>query len=155
MVINMDAVTVFNGRADKISRRKIYIPTVVKGISYVEGKGSKVADNGVWSDDVQYKIRVPLNAVIQDNRVYMPDLNYAKLDNGEAIKYWTVQKGDLIVHGEYSGGTLLYEDEITAYAKAQGLDLIHITEYADNTLGGSLYMRHWRIGGNNSGYRSY
>ena len=148
MITKVDAVTVFNGRTDKATRRKIYIPTVIRGVSYVEGKGSKVADNGVWSDDVQYKIRVPLIAVVQDNREYMRDLNYAKLDNEEAAKYWTIQKGDLVVRGEYAGDSpLLGEDEISAYAKEQGLDLIHVTEYADDTSGGSLYTRHWRIGG--------
>ena len=148
MITNVDAVTVFNGRTDKATRRKIYIPTVIRGVSYVEGKGSKVADNGVWSDDVQYKIRVPLIAVVQDNREYMRDLNYAKLDNEEAAKYWTIQKGDLVVRGEYAGDSLLMcEDEISAYAKEQGLDLIRVTEYADDTSGGSLYTKHWRIGG--------
>lgn len=148
MITNVDAVTVFNGRTDKATRRKIYIPTVIRGVSYVEGKGSKVADNGVWSDDVQYKIRVPLIAVVQDNREYMRDLNYAKLDNEEAAKYWTIQKGDLVVRGEYAGDSpLLGEDEISAYAKEQGLDLIRVTEYADDTSRGSLYTRHWRIGG--------
>jgi len=148
MITNVDAVTVFNGRTDKATRRKIFIPTVIKGVSYVEGKGSQVADNGVWSDDVQYKIRVPLAAVFQDHRKYMRDLNYAKLDNGEATKYWTIQKGDLIVQEEYAGGnSLLYEDELAAYAKERGLDLIHVTEYADNTSGGSLSLKHWRIGG--------
>ena len=148
MIVNVDAVTVFNGRLDKGTRRKIFIPTVIRGISYVEGKGSTVADNGVWSDDVQYKIRVPLFAEVQDNREYMCDLNYANLDNGEAEKYWTVQKGDFIIRNEYSGeSSPLYEDEIAAYAKKQGVDLIHVTEYADNTFGGSVYTRHWRIGG--------
>lgn len=131
-----------------MERRKVYIPTMIRGVSYVEGKGTKVADNGVWSDDVQYKIRVPLIAVVQNNREYMRDLNYVKLDNEDAAKYWTIQNGDLVIRGEYAGDTLsLYEDELTAYAKEQGLDLIHVTEYADDTAGGSLYTRHWRIGG--------
>lgn len=148
MITNADAVTLFNGRTDKATRRKIYIPTVIKGVSYVEGKGSKVADNGVWSDDVQYKIRVPLAAAVQDNREYIRDLNYAKLGNEEAAKYWTIQKGDLVARGEYADDdSLLCEDEISAYTKEQGLDLIHVTEYADDTSGGSLYTRHWRIGG--------
>ena len=63
MITNVDAVTVFNGRTDKATRRKIYIPTVIRGVSYVEGKGSKVADNGVWSDDVQYKRGIWLSGV--------------------------------------------------------------------------------------------
>ena len=148
MITNVKAVTVFNGRTEKETRRKQYIPTVIYGVSYVEAKGSTVTNNGVWSDDVQYKIRVPLIAVVQDNRKYMRDLNYAKLDNEEAAKYWTIQKGDLVVRGEYAGDNpLLGEDEISAYAKEQGLDLISVTEYADDTSGGSLYTRHWRIGG--------
>lgn len=148
MITNVNAVTVFNGRTDKESRRKIYTPTLIKNVSYVEGKGSKVTNNGVWSDDVQYKIRIPLNAAIQDNREYIRALNYVKLNNEEAEKYWTIQKGDMIALGEYCGSIFPpYEDEITAWAKEQGLDLIHITEYADNTSGGSLYTRHWRIGG--------
>ncbi len=148
MITNVNAVTVFNARLDRGTRRKIFIPTVIRGVSYVEGKGSKVTDNGVWSDDVQYKIRVPLIAAVQDNRKYIRDLSYAKLDDEEAVKYWTIQKGDLMVLEEYAGGRpLLYEDEITVWAKERGLDLISITEYADDTAGGSLYTRHWRIGG--------
>lgn len=148
MITNVNAVTVFNARLDRGTRRKIFIPTVIRGVSYVEGKGSKVADNGVWSDDVQYKIRVPLIAAVQDNRKYMRDLSYTKLDDEEAAKYWTIQKGDLMVPEEYAGGRpLLYEDEITVWAAERGLDLISITEYADDTAGGSLYTRHWRIGG--------
>lgn len=148
MITNVDAVTVFNSRTDKAARRKIYIPTVIRGVSYVEGKGSRVADNGVWSDDVQYKIRVPLIAGIQDDRIYIPDLGYSGLDDEEATKHWTIQKGDLIVHEEYANEKpLLYEDEVIAYAKKHGLDLIRVTEYADDTSGGSLYLRHWRIGG--------
>lgn len=148
MITNVKAVTVFNGRLDKETRRKIYIPTVIRGVSYVEAKGATVTNNGVWSDDVQYKIRVPLAAAVQDGRKYMRDLSYAKLGNEEAVRYWTIQKEDMIVRGEYAGErSTMYEDELSAYAKEQGLNLIRITEYADNTDGGSLYTRHWRIGG--------
>lgn len=148
MVTNVDAVTVFNGRTDQKERRKIFIPTVIRDVSYAEAKGSTVANNGVWSDDVQYKIRVPVTAEVQDKRMYMPCLRYAKLDDVEAGKYWTISKGDLMIRGEYAGGKQsLYEDVLDAYAKEQGLDLIKVTEYADNTAGGSLYTQHWRIGG--------
>ncbi len=148
MFTNADAVTVFNGRTDGKTRRKIFIPTVIRGVSCVGAKGSTVAGNGVWGSDVRYKIRIPLDAAVRNGREYMRDLDYAGLGNEEAAKYWTVQKGDLAVRGEYSGGdSLLYEDEITAYARERGLDLIRVTEYADNTAGGSPYLKHWRIGG--------
>lgn len=148
MITNVDAVTVFNGRTDKETKRKIYIPTVIRGVSYVEAKGATVTNNGVWSDNVQYKIRVPLTAEVQDDRAYLPCQDYGKLNNEEAAGYWTISKEDLIVRGEYAGEKmLLFEDELTAYAKEQGLDLIHVTEYADDTMGGSFYTKHWRIGG--------
>ena len=148
MITNVDIVTIFNGRADTRERRRKYIPTVIRGVSYVESKGSTVADNGVWSPDVQYKIRVPLSAEMQEHRAYVPWLRYAGLDDEGAAGCWTIGKEDLMVLGEYAGASLvLHEDEVRAYAKAQGLDVIRITEYADNTAGGSMHTRHWRIGG--------
>ncbi len=148
MVTNAGAVTVFNGRTDRKERREKYIPTVIRGVSYVEGKGSRVTNNGVWSDDVQYKIRIPLSAEVQAGRRYMPELAYAVLDDSAAAGCWTIRKGDFMLRGAHAlEEPLLYEDGIKRYAQEHGLDLIRITEYADNTDGGRPYMRHWRIGG--------
>lgn len=148
MITNVAAVTVFNGRTDKTTRRKIYIPTVIRGVSCVEAKGATVANNGVWSDDVQYKIRIPVTADFQNHRLYLPEREYGTLDNVEAEKYWTIQKEDTLVLSEYQEkASLLYEDEISEYVRTHGLELIRIKEYADDTYGGSLYLKHWRIGG--------
>lgn len=148
MITNVEAVTVFNGRLDRGTKRKVYIPTVIRGVSCVEAKGATVTNNGVWSDNVQYKIRVPLNAGIQDGRSYLPCQRYAKLDDSEAVRHWTISKEDVIIRGEYTGElSLLYEDDVARYAQGQGADQIRIIEYADDTEGGSPYMRHWRIGG--------
>lgn len=148
-MITNAAITIFNGRTDKGERRIKYFPTVIGGVSYQEAKGSVIGSNGVWGENVNYKIRIPLvGSDVQGKRLYLPCLKYAKLEEIKATAYWTIKKGDLIVRGEDVGGAFpLYEDELTAYAKEQGLDLIHVAEYADNTLGGSLYTRHWRIGG--------
>lgn len=148
MITNVDAVTVFNGRTDRAERRKVYSPTVIHGVSCVEAKGSSVADNGVWSADVQYKMRIPVSAVVQANRAYLPEQRYAGLEAEDARGYWTISRGDLIIKGEYAGEKmLLYEDELQAYAHEACAELIRVTEYADNTTGGSMYLRHWRIGG--------
>ncbi|MCI8357074.1 MAG: hypothetical protein HFI51_02835 [Lachnospiraceae bacterium] len=121
---------------------------MIYGVSYAEAKGSTVTNNGVWSGGVQYKIRVPITAEIQFGRAFITDIVYAGLDDGEAVKHWTVCKSDLIIRGEYADkGTPVYEDELIKYAKENELDLIHVTEYANNTCGGSRYMQHWRIGG--------
>lgn len=148
MFTNLKTITVFNGRTDSKTRRKKYIPTVICGVSYAEAKGSTVTNNRVWSNDVQYKIRVPITAEIQPGRAFIADITYAGLDDDEALKHWTVCRGDLIICGEYTDkGSPVYEDGLIKYAKENGLDLIHVTEYADNTCGGSRYMQHWRIGG--------
>ena len=148
MITNVEAVTVFNGRTDKAERRKMYTPTIIYGVCYAEAKGSSVTDNGVWSADVQYKIRSPITSPVQDNRAYLPEQRYAKLEKEEALGHWTISKGDFIICGEYSGDKLLlYEEELQAYVRENCAEQIRITEYADNTAGGSMYMRHWRIGG--------
>ncbi len=148
MITNEKVITVFNGRTDKETRRKIYIPTVIRGVSCAEAKGATITNNGVWSSDVQYKIRIPLDAEIQDQRSYLSCRQYEKLDSAKVLEHWTIAKTDLVIREAYTGNVfLLYEDELTAYAQEHGIDLIRITEYADNTSGGSLYLRHWRIGG--------
>ena len=147
-MITNTSITIFNGRMDKEERRMKYFPTVIRGVSYQEAKGATIASNGVWGENVNYKIRIPLvGSDIQDKRLYMPCLEYAKLEVGEAPAYWTIKKGDLIVRGEHPGDPM-YEDALNVYARENSLDLIHVTEYADNTIGGSLYVRHYRIGGN-------
>ena len=147
-MITNAAITIFNGRTDKEERRMKYFPTVIRGVSYQEAKGATVASNGVWGDNVNYKIRIPfMGSEIQDRRLYVPCLEYAQLGDEEAPAHWTIKKGDLIVLGEYPGDPV-YEDALTAHARENSLDLIHVTEYADNTMGGSLYVRHYRIGGN-------
>ena len=148
MITNVDTLTIFNHRMNKTERRNGFIPTVIRGVSYVEAKGAIVASDGVWGDNVNYKIRIPLIAAIQDGRTYLPELEYAKLTDEEAIQHWTISKTDLIIRGEYDGeSSNLFEDTLNTWAKENAHDLIRITEDADDTHGGSLYMRHFRIGG--------
>lgn len=147
MVTNVKAVTVFNGRLEKASRRKVFIPTVIRNVFYAEAKGATVTNNGVWSEDVQYKIRIPFFSEIQGERSYVPDLHYAVMDDEEAVKHWTICKGDMIIRDEHAWEVgVLFEDEILRYAAENGLSLIRVKEHADNTDGGSLYTKHWRIG---------
>lgn len=146
-MITNAAITIFNGRTDKGERRTKYFPTVIRGVSYQEAKGATIASNGVWGENVNFKIRIPLvGSAVQDKRLYMPCLEYARLEDTEAAAYWTIKKGDLIVLGEHPGDPM-FEDAVNAYARENAIDMIHVTEYADNTAGGSLYVRHYRIGG--------
>jgi hypothetical protein len=150
VVTNVDAVTVFNGRTDSVTRRKKYIPTVIRGVSCVESKGSTVTNSGVWSADVQYRLRIPADAGIQHGRIYVQEARYAGLDDGEAGSCWTAARGDMVALGDCTGSgspQMLYEDEIQKLVQGHGFSLFRITEYADNTSGGHPCTRHWRIGG--------
>ena len=90
-MITNTSITIFNGRMDKEERRMKYFPTVIRGVSYQEAKGATIASNGVWGENVNYKIRIPLvGSDIQAKRLYMPCLEYAKLEDCEAPVYWTI-----------------------------------------------------------------
>ena len=92
-MITNTAITIFNGRTDKAERRTKYFPTVIRGVSYQEAKGATIASNGVWGENVNYKIRIPLvGSAVQDKRVYIPRLEYAQLEDTEAAAYWTIKK---------------------------------------------------------------
>lgn len=123
------------------------MPTLIHHVSYVEAKGSNV-NNGVWSNTMQYKLRIPIMAVVQDNRIYLPQSHYINLTDEEIQNYWTIQLGDLIIKTQNQiKKSPTYEDELITFIKHQGLTIIKITDFADNTSGNNLYTKHWRIGG--------
>ena len=83
------------------------------------------------------------------------------MDDKEAKKHWTLQKGCYII-----AGTVFFGDDwklddfdfssgvITAARIRDFLDLlsynhdiVNVTEYADNTTRGSDAVKHWRVGG--------
>ena len=59
---------------------------------------------------------------------------------------WTLRNGDLIVPGAHQVGDVSKAD-ITELAKTAGVDVITITDFANNTIHGSDRVKHWRIGG--------
>lgn len=139
-------ITIFNKRLDAESRRERFSPTVIRGVSYVESMGATVGSSGVWGEDVRFKIRIPFRAWVQDKRIYLPEGQYKALDDADLLFHWTITKGDLILKGEWPGDPM-FEDAIQQLVKSNALRLIHVTEYADDTDGGSLYLKHYRIGG--------
>ena len=64
------AITIFNKRLS-IDRREVYFPTRISGASYLESKGSERSSDGAHSEHLTYKLRIPIDAKVQDARAYV------------------------------------------------------------------------------------
>lgn len=143
-------ITVFNKRLGD-DRREVYFPAVISGASYHENKGTRSASSGTSagarSESLSYKLRIPINAEVQDGRTYAPEKAFKAMTAEEAREHWTLQKGDIILARETALADPVDETALKQLAAAELLDVITVTEYADNTLRGTAAVKHWRIGG--------
>ncbi len=159
MITNQD-ITVFNVRIDKKNRREVFVPTNISGVSYHSTRASS-GSPGEMTENLTFKIRIPLDAKIGGKRIYIPEEQYKNLDDSEALKHWTIQKGCIILLGTvFQAGEWIFDEfnfrsgyiteeqmsDIQAVRNYNG-DFITVVEYADNTLRGSDRVKHWRIGG--------
>lgn len=152
------AMTLFNIRIDNKARREILVPTGIQGVSFYEIDSSKYA-GGIRSEEIDCKIRIPVNAFIESGRKYIPESQYKGLEDEEALSYWTLQKGAYIlmasVQEPYCMGTDPGTGNVITKESLLSLcadpcytgPLISIVEYADNTQRGNNAVKHWRIGG--------
>lgn len=159
MTTNQD-ITIFNLRVDKKTRREVLVPTNISGVSYYDVRSS-TGNAGEKKENITYKIRIPIDARVENERSYISEHQYSSLDDAEALKYWTIQKGALILLGtffvsdkwifdefNFRSGVILADkiEDIQGVAE-QSRDYITVVEYADNTKRGSVAVKHWRIGG--------
>lgn len=138
-------VTVFNARAGS-DRCEVFMSTVISGASYQEVRGAS-SSKGVHSESLSFKLRIPIDAKVQDDRSYVGETAYKALSDGDVKKHWTLRKGDYVIVGAYEGSEALSQQELDAIAKGMCKELIRISEYADNTIRGTDAVKHWRIGG--------
>ena len=145
MTVNV-RVTIFNRRLGA-DRRDQYFPTVLSSASYLEARSS-AASAGVNMEALSFKLRIPAGATAEDGRTYVSEAAYKALTDEEAAAHWTIQKGDILLTQALPGRKPMTEEELKKLAAGSCCDVIHVKEYADNTLRGSDAVRHWRIGGN-------
>ena len=139
-------ITVFNKRLSA-DRRDVYLPTTISGASYLEAKGSGHSSDGAHSEHLTYKLRVPADAQVQDDRTYVSEKAFRARPEGAATGHWTLQKGDIILTTETALEGPLNEAEVKQLAAEAQVDVITVKEYADNTIRGTARVKHWRIGG--------
>lgn len=158
MITANQIITLFNSRIDKKTRREVFIPTNIRGVSFYEIDSSKFT-TGTRSEEITCKVRIPFKAAIEAKRTYLPENQYKALADEDAIFYWTLQKGAYILlasttatawgKGVYDFGRAITKEEMTSLCSEPRYtgQLISIVEYADNTQRGSPTVKHWRIGG--------
>ena len=139
------AVTIFNARVGS-DRREVFYPTVLDGASYQAAKTTS-SSQGVHTEGLSYKLRIPVDTMVQGGRTYVSETVFRSLSDADALQHWTLQSGDCIIPGEYPDAKPMTLRELSEFAKQAGADLIHVKEYADNTMRGSAAVKHWRIGG--------
>lgn len=144
-MILQTVITLFNAKAGA-DRREVFFPTIIDSASYMSRRASS-SSKGIHSESLSFKLRIPINAKVQDDRIYVGEATYKALSDGDAKQHWTLRKGDYIIAGAYEGSEALSQQELDAVAKGMCKELIRIAEYADNTLRGSDAVKHWRIGG--------
>ena len=139
------AIILFNKRIGD-DRREVFLPTCISGASYFEARGSS-SSKGVHTESLSYKLRIPVNATVQDGRTYVSEAAYKGLTAEEAAAHWTIQKGDVLLACGAELTEAVNEVQLKELAAANNVDMITVSEYADNTVRGSDPVRHWRIGG--------
>lgn len=140
------AITLFNKRLST-DRREVYIPTCITGASFFESRGSGHSTDGIHSESITYKLRIPVDAKVQDDRTYLSETAFRALTAEEARGHWTIQKGDIVLACATELTDLVEERKLKELARGNLVNVITVKEYADNTIRGSMAVRHWRIGG--------
>lgn len=140
------AITLFNKRLSS-DRREVYFPTCISGASFFESRSSSHSTDGAHSENLTYKIRIPVDAKIQDGRTYLNEQAFAALADTAVPDHWTIQKGDILLPCAMQLTGSFSEADVKTLAKTGLVDVITVREYADNTIRGSEAVQHWRIGG--------
>lgn len=149
-------IIILNKRLDRESRRDVFIPTQISGVSIYDNRQSS-RDGGFHAETEAFKVRIPVGAQAQDGRTYLPETHYDALTDEEAKAHWTLHNEDLIIVSTSrfeDVNTSAFETAVTMQQAEEMADsagfqkeLVHIVDYSDNTLRGSIAVRHWRIGG--------
>lgn len=131
-------ITIYNRHLSN-DRREILTPTVIRYVTWYQSKGAVGAPD--TSDANTYKVRIPYDAD-QSGKTYLDAIPYRNLAADKTKDYWTIQNGDIVVRGAC-------EKQITNKKElaSEGLNLFVVTNYSDDTIRGSSFMKHWRIGG--------
>lgn len=147
-------ILLLNKKLDRESRRDVFFATQISGVSVYEARSSSMS-GGLHADSRIFKIRIPVSATVHGGKTFLPETQFDALDQEAAQRHWTIRSEDLIIvcaqadapDSLPAGGLTTQEAEDLAKEIGYQRDLVHVIEYADNTLRGSDRVKHWRIQG--------
>lgn len=158
MIDNAD-ITIIN-KVVGADRREKFVPTRISGACWYDVRSMSQAERHREGSS-RVVIRIPYSAKIEDDKIYLPEEDFKRLDADELGKYWTIQKNAYVLRRHivqadkwlfdpfsfrYGKITELLPEELNRL-RSEDEDFFTIVEYADNTQRGSLRTKHWRIGG--------
>lgn len=98
MKLCKDTITVYNARLDREKDSTVYVPTIIRGVSWYGGTKVSVDSNGLKAAN-QYVVRIPVNADA-GGKSYTGSGAYRKAS--DVSKLFTLNEGDFIVKGEFA-----------------------------------------------------
>lgn len=143
MMTNTD-ITILNKWYDGANRQDVFLPTVIRGVSFYMSSGS-TGNTRYPVLTATYKIRIPADADMGESS-YVDALTYKGMTREEAAEHWTLQPDAVIVPAIMDEADMTETINLTELANKYG-PLITVKDYSDNTTRGIAGMKHWRIGG--------
>lgn len=143
MIPNADII-IFN-KAIGADRREMFLPTVIYNACWYAS--SSLDNNGSTSGN--FKVRIPYRSAIDGRKHYVPEHEYSRLSSEEKKRSWTLQKNSYVMvfrEGVIRDRKEFSLEEVLDFGKKYD-DFFVVTEYADNTIRGTDFTKHWRVGG--------
>lgn len=131
-----DTITVFNKRLDSDKGWDVFIPTVIRGVSWYGDVAVNISDKGLNAAN-KYTIRIPTDADF-DGKTYVDPIAYR--DEPLISGLFTLSNGDIIVKAEITDSSLT-----PATIKENYPDVCTILGVTDNRR--APKAPHWRVTG--------
>lgn len=129
-----ETITVFNTRLDDDKGYDLYVPTIIRGVSWFCEIASNVDSSGLKAAN-KFIIRIPVDADFSD-KAYVPPAAYA---GGDPNTVFTLKQGDVIVHGEET------EPMLPAKLQEKYGELVTILGVTDSSR--RPHAKHWKVVG--------
>ena len=129
-----ETITVFNTRLDDDKGYDLYVPTIIRGVSWFCEIASNVDSSGLKAAN-KFIIRIPVDADFSD-KAYVPPAAYA---GGDPNTVFTLKQGDAIVHGEET------EPMQPAQLQEKYGELVTILGVTDSSR--RPHAKHWKVVG--------
>lgn len=135
MKLCTETITVFNAALDPETGYDVYIPAVIRGVSWYCDIASTVTDTGLKAAN-RFTIRIPTDADFS-GKAYAAPAAFASSADRRGL--FTLAQGTLIVHGEESGSLT------QAQMQAKYGEVVTVLGVTDNRR--APRAKHWKVVG--------